>query len=61
MCRWMQAALESPTASNWLKLDPELLAEASTMTSFQCTECPKVCLSIDTHSEKHSVVPALTI
>ena len=40
-----QTSFESPT-TNWLNLDPELLNEASTMTSFQCTECPKVCTTI---------------
>jgi len=40
-----QTSFDSPT-SGWMNLDPELLAEASTMTSFQCTECPKVCSAI---------------
>lgn len=34
------------SAAHWLKLDPELTAEAMNMTSFQCTECPKVCTTI---------------
>jgi len=40
-----QMEFENP-ANTWLNLDPELLHEASTMTSFQCTECPKVCSAI---------------